>query len=188
MKILCLAASMLALAGAARAGEGFDAFQSFCFATHADTKAALAAADAAGWTKLDSAQVPIPANPTFKLESYETRVQAAGGGFRLLIVGRGEATMRQGAAAVPAQACIVVVRPVEADAAERLRGLVGLPPAFSQPGGKMTLYAYAEGDHGPAPIGGPQAAQGLYAMGKLRMAISAENNGTSSLSLVNLNP
>ena len=135
-----------------------------------------------------TAQAPIPANPTFKLESYETRALPAGGGFKLLIVGRGEATMRQGAASVPAQACIVVTRPGEADGAERLRGLIGLAPVFSQPGGKMTLYAYAEGDHGPAPIGGPQAAQSLFAMGKLRMAISGENNGTSSLSLVNLNP
>lgn len=188
MKTLAHALAALAFAGSAHAGEGFDAFKSLCAATHADQKAALAAADAAGWARLDPAQVPIPANPTFKLDRYEARTQPVAGGFKLLIVGTGTATMRQGGASVPAVTCIVVARPAEVEGGEQFRALIGMAPVYTQASNKMALYAYAEGDKGPAPIGGAQGAQSLFALGKLRMAICAENNGTTSYTVVNLNP
>jgi hypothetical protein len=109
-------------------------FRAMCVAHKGDTAAALAIADAAGWTALPTGATPpsIPGGGTLK--SYSIRLRMSGAAPRLLVVGEGSSTPSEGAAPVDVRICFVAsTQPDAQSLANEKAALKGEPFVSSPP-------------------------------------------------------
>jgi hypothetical protein len=159
--VLGLVSAVLALAGHASAADLFGDFNNDCLKTHGDQKAALAAADAAGWTAVDKTKSAPTLSPNFKLTEYEARTNGKTPDARVLVVGSG--TMTTGAQAMPAQMCMVVGAPL-GDGLAQMKARLGMEPTMTMAmpgaaaGATMTMYIYRDAASGPTALTPDQLA------------------------------
>lgn len=168
------AMAVLSAAGAASAADLFTAFNTDCVQTHGDEKAALAAADAAGWIKVDG-KAPM-ANPNFKLEDYGMRKSGPGADAASLAAGTG--TVPMGGQPAPAKFCMLAGKLGEGDVA-KAQAALGMAPmmTMNMPGAeqaKMNMYMFRDTPAGRVALTTAEMA----AMGK------PEANAKPALSMV----
>lgn len=179
------AAVLLAAGGSARAEESafFDAFHSICAAHPADPAAATAVADKAGWMTLNSAMVPVPSAPAFRLNSYQVRLHSDASTVLVLIAGDGVAAAA--AETFPASVCMLVSKPVDPAALARAEQWVGVPFMVAQ--GSIKIYIYGEGPRGHVVVK-PADIKAAIAAGRVDMMIagSTPQGEASMLGMIHL--
>jgi len=149
-------AAALALGGAARAAD-FDDFKTFCVAPHGDGKAALAAADAVGWSALPDAMMAQLKRPG--MEAAQGRMKTDAGAMRFLLV----ASQAQvgGPTAPHMDACVLGVAPPTAGLVDQVKAWVAAPEiAFNTPSSNLHAYAFIDegGHHNPIQTQGVDPA------------------------------
>ncbi len=161
----------------ALAADAYGPFTSYCTATHGDRAAALAAADAAGWITVNPAQVPIPAQPTFKLDDYSVRLKADGQNFQVLLVGVGTATSV--GKSYPADVCMAIAKPGDAGALAQVKAWAGAEPMMSVAASHMDVYGFEEtAGGGRKPImAGSDEGKAALAAGRITMVLAAAPAG-----------
>jgi hypothetical protein len=131
----------LAAAGAAHADPTFDLFQDLCVKTKANASAALAAADAHGWT-----QMPAMFRDEVVKQGFsdgEGRAKSQNRVLTLLYAGRGAPVIE--GAPVPVRACAVAARPADAAALKKAAAAYAAVPADpGMPAAKGQAYAFTE--------------------------------------------
>jgi hypothetical protein len=194
---LGLAGAMMALAGQASAADLFGDFSNDCLKTHGDWKAALAVADAAGWTAVDKSKAPPTLNPSFKPADYEVRTNGKTPDSRALLVASG--TMPMGVQTLPAQMCVITGDPLGASLAQ-METWLGMEPALTAampdagPGATVSVYVYRETASGrtaltPAELGALGASGSeLKAPVIMVMAINLGASGGGMLGHIVLKP
>jgi hypothetical protein len=156
---LIAGAVLLSTAGAASAGDMFLDFNAACLKTAGDRKAALAFADAAGWTTPAPGTIPQTA-PNFKLKDVALRANTDAVNRRMLVVGTGETAMA--GRAVPADLCMIAGLGV-GEVAAQVKALLGADatmtmtmnmPNAGASAGPMTLsmYMFHETPNGRAAV------------------------------------
>lgn len=177
MRFLGLAAgaglALLTTATGALAADAYGSFSSYCAATHGDRAQALAAADAAGWMTINPAQVPIPAQPTFKLDDYAVRLKTDGTNFQVLVVGTGAAT--SAGKSYPAEVCMTIAKPADTGALAQVKAWVGSEPMMSVAASHMDVYGFEElAGGGRKPVmGGTEEGKAALAQGRVTMVLAA---------------
>ena len=181
LRLLALAAVVSSLvAGAAEAQTSglYGAFQSMCAGHQGAVAAALADADKAGWMTLNSAMVPIPASPTFKLNSYEVRLHTDASGLMMLVAGDG-VTTSAATQPMPASVCMLVAKPGDPSALTRAAAWAGVPFLISQ--GPVQVYAFADGPAGHTVVT-PATIKTAQQSGRLSIVMTGSTpQGDSSL-------
>lgn len=151
-------------AGAQAQGPALDQdFRGLCVAHKGVIAAALAAADAAGWTPLPTNGTPpqMPGGGT--LTNYSIRLHMAGGAPRLLVVGEGSAPPSEGTVPVAVTICFVAsTQPDPQSLANEKAALKGEPVLQSPP---ATIYLVDRGTGLVSPLKGDAAAAKLKAGG-----------------------
>jgi len=152
LRTLSLGLLAAALGGAARAADLSD-FQSLCVATHADSKAALAAADAAGWMALPDALLAQLRRPG--METAEGRLKSDNGGMRFMMAAHDAALSNIPGAKI--DACAVGLVPGDAGLADQIKAWAAVPEMAAMSKNGMHVYAFTEegGRHGPVDMTGP---------------------------------
>jgi len=115
----------LSIAGAACADPTFDAFQALCVKTRAQPAAALAAADARGWTDMPAMFRDEIAKQGFS--AGEGRAKSINRVLTLMYAGKGAPVIE--GAPVPVRACAVGARPADSAALKKLAAaFAAVPP------------------------------------------------------------
>lgn len=143
MKLATLGLGLLAataLCGVAKAAD-FDDFRAFCVAPHGDAKAALAAADAAGWAAIPDALIGQLKRPG--MTSAQGRMKTDAGAMRFMMVASG-AQVNGASQDARMDACVVGVAPPSAGLADQVKLWAAVPeiPAFSKDG--MHTYVFVD--------------------------------------------
>jgi len=132
-------AAGLGMAGAASADPTFEAFRELCVNTRAEAPAALAAADAQGWTDMPAMFVDEIAKAGFS--GGEGRARNRNRVLYLMYAGQG-APMVEGAP-MPVRACAVAARPANAEAMRKAAAdFAGVPADPALPAQKGAAYAF----------------------------------------------
>lgn len=181
--------ALLLSATSALAADAYGPFVNYCAATHGDRAKALALADAAGWTTVNPAQVPIPAQPTFKLDQYAVRLKAEGQSFQVLVVGTGTATSV--GKSYPADVCMAIAKPTDPGALAQVKAWAGAEPMMSVAASHMDIYGFEDtAGGGRKPIvAGSQEGRAALAAGRITMVLAATPPGdVALLAYVKLKP
>ena len=134
LALLALAASAL-LAGAAQADPAFDAYRNFCIAGRGAAPSALAAADAAGWSRVPPQQLSQPG-----LQNADGRVLAMPGGAAAILITAIQDVPQLG----PSRMCMVGAVPASSsDLGSQLAAFAGVPKQTS-PELPEGLYAWRD--------------------------------------------
>jgi hypothetical protein len=149
-------AAAIVIGGAARAAD-FDDFQKFCVAPHGDAKAALAAADAAGWSALPAPLVEQLKQPG--MVSVDGRMKTDAGAMRFLMLG-GQAPVTGDKAGPRMDACIIGIAPPSAGLADQVKTWAAVPESAALSKNGMHGYAFIDegGRHKAVGVDGADAA------------------------------
>jgi len=191
---LAAGAALLSVAGAATAADMFSDFNAACMKTAGDQKAALAFADAAGWTTPPAGPIPQTA-PNFRLKDVAVRANTDAADKRTLVVGTGETSLA--GKAVPADLCMIAGLGV-GDASARVKAELGMDasltmnmPNAGAGAGPMTLsmYIFRETASGrvavaPAELASPAPAQPFTMI----MVMSADQSKAGMVGRIVLKP
>jgi len=172
----------------------FSDFNSACLKTAGDHKAALAFADAAGWTSAAQGTIPQTA-PNFKLKDVAVRANTDAGDKRTLVVGTGETAMV--GRTVPADLCIIAGLGA-GDVAVQVKAALGMDAAMTMnmpnPGAStgpmtMSMYIFRETPNGPAAVPLAElAGAGSSKPLMMIMVMSADQSKFGMVGRIVLNP
>jgi len=165
-------AAALSIAGAARADPTFDAFQNLCVKTRAQPAAALAAADAHGWTDMPAMFRDEIAKQGFS--AGEGRAKSINRVLTLMYAGKGAPVIE--GAPVPVRACAVGARPADSAALKKLAAaFAAVPPDPGLPASKGQAFAFTEDGGAHRQVLGTELhsprGQALIRQGKVAMVI-----------------
>jgi hypothetical protein len=144
LKAAALALAIAAMSVSAEAAPLMDDFQSMCVKTDLDAKAALAAADSAGWMPIPQALLAQLTSSAMGLQKADGRLHSDAGGMHFLVVGDTAPNMVGGdfpKGIDRASVCALGSAPSEAGFEAKLADWVAVPqnPSFS----KRETHGYA---------------------------------------------
>jgi hypothetical protein len=172
--LLGVLAATLSISGAAHADPTFDTFQDLCVKTRANAPAALAAADARGWTEMPAMFHDEIAKQGFT--GGEGRAKSQNRVLTLMYAGSGAPVIE--GAPVPVRACAVGARPADGAALRKLAAAWAAVPADpGLPASKGQAFAFTEDGGAHHQVTGADLrsphGQNLIRQGRVAMIIVA---------------
>ncbi len=145
LKAGVLVLAIAAAAASAQAAPLSDDFQVICAKTAADPKAALAAADAAGWMPIPQAMIGQLASGMKALGQLDGRLRSDASGLRFMVVAEGKALP---GSALPlgidrAVVCMTASAPPDASVDAQVTAWAGVPASSVISNDKMRGYIFS---------------------------------------------